>query len=224
MPRRLAPALLLGMLGATPAIAAGGDGDVDRIAPAAGRLLVIDHERAGPTVRAPSGAARPGPTWRFAFDRPRKSGLAASPERYRTLVLATEIRLGLPRGLLDALVIEESGYSTVAVSPRGAVGLAQLMPATARSLGVTDPFDPLRNIDAAGRYLSALLVRFGSVTLALAAYNAGPRAVARAGGLPPFAETRRYVARVLARWAAFPPGGTSPRTDARRRSGSVVRG
>ena len=99
--------------------------------------------------------------------------------------------------LFEALVRVESAGNTAAVSPKGARGLAQLMPATASALGV-DIADPLQNLDGGARYLVAQLARFGDVSLALAAYNAGPEAVATYGGIPPFPETRAYVANVLA--------------------------
>lgn len=107
--------------------------------------------------------------------------------------------------LLHAVIAAESGYASRAVSSRGAQGLMQLMPATARDYGVTDPFDPLQNLDAGARHLRRLLDRFGQDTsLALAAYNAGPEAVARhRGRIPPYAETMAYVPRVLNRLAAL---------------------
>lgn len=82
-----------------------------------------------------------------------------------------------------------------AVSPKGAIGLAQLMPSTARMLGV-DPWDPVQNIEGGARYLAAQYRRFGSWRLALAAYNAGPEAVTRHGGVPPYRETRTYIAQI----------------------------
>lgn len=107
--------------------------------------------------------------------------------------------------LLHAVIAAESGYASRAVSSRGAQGLMQLMPATARDYGVTDPFDPLQNLDAGARHLRRLLDRFGQDTsLALAAYNAGPAAVARHHGrIPPYTETMAYVPRVLQRFAAL---------------------
>lgn len=102
-------------------------------------------------------------------------------------------------GLARAVEWVESRGRADAVSPKGALGPMQLMPATARELGV-DPRDPAQNRAGGIAYLARQLARFGSVPLALAAYNAGPGAVLRHGGVPPFAETRRYVAAVLARW------------------------
>jgi soluble lytic murein transglycosylase-like protein len=95
----------------------------------------------------------------------------------------------------------ESGFEPQAVSSKGAQGLMQLMPATARDLGITDPFDPAANLDGGSRYLSALVARYeGDLPKVLAAYNAGMGAVARHGGVPPYAETLRYVQRVLGRY------------------------
>jgi len=115
-------------------------------------------------------------------------------------VQAAEHRFGLPTGLLDALVWTESRYNPVAVSPVGAAGLGQLMPGTARELGVTNRFDPLANISGAARYLRQMLDKFGLVHLAIAAYNAGPGAVERARGIPRNGETPAYVSNVLAYW------------------------
>ena len=91
----------------------------------------------------------------------------------------------------------ESAYRQEAVSSVGAIGLGQLMPATAKELGV-DPRDPLQNLDGSARYLAAMLHEFGNPELALAAYNAGPAAVHQYGDIPPYSETRNHVARVLA--------------------------
>jgi len=90
----------------------------------------------------------------------------------------------------------ESGFNPRAVSRAGALGLMQIMPSTARGLNV-DPLDPAQAVDGAARLLASHLDRFGTVELALAAYNAGPNAVARHGGIPPYSETRTYVQRVM---------------------------
>jgi len=119
---------------------------------------------------------------------------------YLPQVIAMEARFGLPDGLLDALVWTESRYNPLAVSKAGAGGLGQLMAGTALELGVANRFDPRANLEGSARYLRQMLDEFGVVHLALAAYNAGPGAVRRAGGIPKNGETSRYVRDVLRRW------------------------
>lgn len=127
------------------------------------------------------------------------ASVAPDPSGLHSVVESAALRAGLDPALFAALVEAESGYNPKAVSSAGAQGLAQLMPGTARSLGVRDPFDPEQNADGGARYLAQMLKEFGGdERLALAAYNAGPGAVRRHGGVPPFAETQRYVERVLA--------------------------
>ncbi|MCY0886423.1 MAG: lytic transglycosylase domain-containing protein [Firmicutes bacterium] len=110
---------------------------------------------------------------------------------------------GLSPALLQAVALTESGDNPAAVSDKGAIGLMQLMPATARALGV-DPYNPAANVLGGARYLAGLLQQFGgSLPLALAAYNAGPGAVEAAGGIPPFPETEHYVTAVLDRYRAL---------------------
>ncbi len=112
--------------------------------------------------------------------------------------------------LVRAVIHAESGFNLHARSPKGAVGLMQLMPATARQLGVADPRHPRENIRGGARYLAEMLVRFrNDVTLATAAYNAGPQAVQKYAGIPPYAETQVYVQRVRIlhqRYKASPQG------------------
>jgi len=105
-------------------------------------------------------------------------------------------RHGIPEHLFLRLVQQESGWRADAVSHKGAIGLAQLMPQTARMLGV-NPRDPQQNLNGGARYLAAQYRQFGSWRLALAAYNAGPEAVRKHGGVPPYKETRNYVRVIL---------------------------
>ena len=134
----------------------------------------------------------PPPAW--------ASRLPGGGHGYAAAVEATAARHGIDGRLLAALVWTESGFRPGAVSHAGALGLAQLMPGTARGLGV-DPRDPLQNLDGGARYLRSQLDRFGRIDLALAAYNAGPGRVARAGpGIPNIVETQLYVVRVLDRY------------------------
>ncbi len=117
-------------------------------------------------------------------------------------VYAAETRFGLPVGLLDALIWTESRYNPTAVSHAGAAGLGQLMPETAKDLGVANRFDPYGNITGAARYLRQMLDRFGAIHLAVAAYNAGPGTVSKLGRIPLNGETPAYVRNVLDRWVA----------------------
>ena len=116
---------------------------------------------------------------------------------------------GIDPALLKGLVSQESGFNPSARSGAGAVGLTQLMPATASALGVTNPLDPAQSLQGGAKYLREQLDRFGGdETLALAAYNAGPGAVQKYGGVPPYAETQNYVTSVMGKAAAF-RGGTA---------------
>ncbi|BFT62465.1 transglycosylase SLT domain-containing protein [Pseudomonas moorei] len=123
--------------------------------------------------------------------------IAAQP--YAELVSAAATANQLPAALLHAVIKTESAYNPSAVSAKGAGGLMQLMPDTAREMGVTDVYDPKANIQGGARYLKRLMTLFDNdIALAVAAYNAGPQAVLSRGGvIPPFAETQRYVPSVL---------------------------
>jgi hypothetical protein len=125
-------------------------------------------------------------------------GVAEKRAAMRPHVEAAARSCGLDPALVDLVIRIESGYDPRAVSPKGARGLMQLLPATARSYGVSDIFDARENIGAGTRYLSDLMRRFDSdLELALAAYNAGPEAVERYRGVPPYPETLSYVRRIL---------------------------
>jgi soluble lytic murein transglycosylase-like protein len=122
--------------------------------------------------------------------------------RYFPLISAVACEAGVPVGLFDALVAQESRYDPLIVSPKGAVGLTQLMPGTAASLGVSNSRDPLQNLRGGARYLREHLDEFKRVDLALAAYNAGPGRVRLNGHIPPFRETIGYVSAITRGWSA----------------------
>jgi peptidoglycan DL-endopeptidase CwlO len=169
------------------------------------RVLPADGAAAGVTgaagSSAPTGA---GGATSGSAAAGRAAALAlGAPSDLAGLFGAAEARNGLPTGLLSSVARAESGFRTGATSPAGAVGLMQIMPGTARELGV-DPRNPAQAVDGAARLLRSHLDRFGSTPLALAAYNAGPGAVSRHGGIPPYPETQNYVRRVT----GFLAGGT----------------
>ena len=157
-------------------------------------VLVVLPAAAQPGAAVPSVAADPVP---------RRA-------RYVGLVRAMSARHGLDPALVDAVIRTESSYRPDAVSSAGAVGLMQLMPRTARAYGVRNRFDPVQNVAAGTAYLADLIREFGpggarGLVSALAAYNAGPAAVRRHGGMPPYEETRIFVARVLVRYLGARP-------------------
>ena len=122
----------------------------------------------------------------------------ARPSNFASTIAEAGKRNELDPALLSAVIRQESGFQPRAVSSAGAIGLMQLMPQTARELGVRNPFDPEQNVDGGARYLRGLIDRYhGRLDLALAAYNAGPGAVDKYGGVPPYPETRAYVKNIL---------------------------
>jgi soluble lytic murein transglycosylase-like protein len=154
------------------------------------------------TARPGRGPRSHGGDSRSAGHAPAGPGInwspAVAPEALKPLIDTAADQAGVDRDLLDALVASESAYDPQARSRAGALGLTQLMPDTARALGITNPLDPAQNLNGGARYLSDMLNRFGGdLQLALAAYNAGPGAVDRFGGVPPYPETRAYIAKVL---------------------------
>ena len=175
-----------------------------------GRLHAERHESAGSMVRLyiGDGYVEIQATRVLGFEPdeliappvtgvPETSAPQVSP---RQLADAAADKYGLPRGLVRSVMSAESGFQSQAVSPKGAVGLMQLMPSTAQTLGV-DAHDPAQNADAGVRYLRQLLEKYhGALYHALAAYNAGPAAVDKHKGVPPFQETLRYVNRITSDW------------------------
>jgi soluble lytic murein transglycosylase-like protein len=127
------------------------------------------------------------------------ANMLARASQYDAIIEKAAVSAAVEPNLLRAVIVVESGFNSRAVSKRGAVGLMQLMPATASRFGVANPYDPLQNVHGGARYLKFLMDRFGqNVRLALAAYNAGEEAVDRNGGqIPPFTETMAYVPKVL---------------------------
>lgn len=128
----------------------------------------------------------------------------ASRRSYDTAIWAAGNRYNVDPFLIKAVIHAESGFDSRAVSKKGAQGLMQLMPATSRELSVRDPFNPEQNINGGTRYLRRMLDAFdGNLLLSIAAYNAGPGAVRRAGGVPRYPETLRYVVKVLKHYKGY---------------------
>ena len=171
----------------------------------AGHLVLSNQPRAGATEMATY--AVPGPSMIRTTTRPTK---AAARAQYDDLIEHHAANHGLSPDLVRAVIQAESGFNPRAVSSKGAIGLMQLMPATAGELGVSDPFRPDDNIRAGVSYLAQLMARYNkNLELALAAYNAGPRSVERYGAVPPFRETRDYVKKIPG--AASSIKATAPR-------------
>jgi soluble lytic murein transglycosylase-like protein len=140
----------------------------------------------------------------FSGTWPRYSKYSNGKVRYNSQIDYYGKRYNIDPDLIKAIIKAESGFDRYAVSSRGAQGLMQLMPATARELKVFDPFNPEQNIDGGVRYLRSLLKMFnGNLVLSLAAYNAGPTLVRKTGGVPRINETRRYIKKVLAYYDQF---------------------
>ena len=145
-----------------------------------------------------------GPSWTYRSRGGSEPVRGRETEHVRSAIEKSARSHGIHPDLLRAVIWVESGFNPGAVSPAGARGLMQLMPATAREVGVIDVFSPAHNIDGGARYLRYLLDRYnGNLSLALAAYNAGPGAVDSFRGIPRYRETRQYVNRVLAVYRYF---------------------
>jgi soluble lytic murein transglycosylase-like protein len=165
----------------------------------ASRVSAIQHE-----ISARLGIPEPGSFATQLNDQMTKGGSAVTPTRapaeLRPLIENAARENNLDPDLLDCLVHQESGYQTGARSSVGAMGLTQLMPGTASGLGVTDPYDPAQNLMGGAKYLRQQLDRFGNIPDALAAYNAGPGAVMKYGGIPSYPETQNYVKTITSRY------------------------
>jgi soluble lytic murein transglycosylase-like protein len=173
----------------------------------AAMLVSVEKQRAAavrpglePHAAAAGGGAEAAPTSFFALSWP-ALGADCDPlpeAELAPLIQQTAQSEGLDANLLRAVARQESGFRSCAVSPKGAMGLMQLMPATAQELGVRDPFDPAENLLSGARLLKQLMARYnGDAALALGAYNAGPRRVEESGGVPPIPETIHYVQQIL---------------------------
>ncbi|MDD2309933.1 MAG: lytic transglycosylase domain-containing protein [Desulfuromonadaceae bacterium] len=137
-----------------------------------------------------------------------KYASSVNPAEFEQLIKICSAKYGVNPSLVKAVIHAESGYNPNAVSSKGASGLMQLMPATARSLKVADRFNPKDNVEGGVKYLRFLLDTFrGDVSLAVAAYNAGLTTVAKYGGIPPYNETRTYVSRVLSYMKSYQESG-----------------
>ncbi len=133
---------------------------------------------------------------------------ATSSTSYDELIRSASDRYNIDADLIRAVIKTESDFNSMARSTKGAMGLMQLMPETARLHNVTDAYDPIANIEGGVRHLKLLLSRYqGDLRLSLAAYNAGMKAVEKFGGIPPFAETQEYVRRVLQQYQAYRASG-----------------
>jgi len=167
-----------------------------------GDSLVLMMRAGGEIVCSPSFVVRFEPD-EVPYPEPAPAVVEASIEAppaivvpYGDIIDSVSAKHGVPADLVRAMIRVESGYQQRARSRKGAMGLMQLMPETARRFSVADPYDPRQNIEGGIRYLKTLLDRF-PLRLALAAYNAGEAAIDRFSGIPPYAETRDYVARIL---------------------------
>lgn len=130
-----------------------------------------------------------------------RTGSVSSKTQILDLVSKMSKKHGVDENLVKALIKQESGFNPNAKSKAGAMGLMQLMPSTAKSLGVNDAYNPVQNLDGGIRYLKSMMNKYnGNVILALAAYNAGPNAVDKYDGVPPYKETQNYVRNILANY------------------------
>jgi soluble lytic murein transglycosylase-like protein len=184
------------------------DMDVYALSPAALHLRL--PRMVSPELRQQASDAVP-----FLFDSPETASARIFPN-WTAFIHKAAREFDIAPELIAAVIQAESAFLPRAVSPKGAQGLMQLMPATGEAMGLVDPFDPEANIHAGARYLKTQLSRFASIEEALAAYNAGPGNVIKYNGIPPFAETRDFVRRVLRVMEQKTGADETPDRDAER--------
>lgn len=182
------------------ALGTGSGGEVSRLifTPGSGKRFRVPKDRLDPAnpAYATNFVGPPSPRARGVSGRLGPDGMP--PRDLTRMIDRAAQRHGVEPELVHAVVRAESGYNDQAVSRAGAMGLMQLMPGTADMVGVSDAFEPAQNVEGGTQYLRMMLDRFGNdLTLAIAAYNAGPSAVENYGGVPPYRETREYLGRVL---------------------------
>ena len=207
------PALVLFSILATTAFEA--RSDIYRVVSSNGSIILTNIHRTDRNLvrvarERPVPVSAPNlvqPTHKTAGKAPRKAS------RYALIVAQAAFEYDLPAELLHAVITTESNYDPSALSPKGAAGLMQLMPGTAKDLGVHDVFDPAANVRGGARYLKHLMKMFDNdLSLVLAAYNAGPGAVlAHGSAIPPYPETQRYVPSVLAHYQRLQADTKRPR-------------
>jgi soluble lytic murein transglycosylase-like protein len=196
---RLAAMLLLGTIALAPSLAGAGENFACKDADGNWVLGNVQRDRCVGAVkqigsRAAPARARSGSSSSTAYVK----AILLAPTAYREHVRRAADKYGLSEELLQAVMAVESGFRPGAISEKGAMGLMQLMPDTARRMYVRDVWSPEENIDGGARYLRTLANKYeGDLVKTLAAYNAGPEAVNRAGGVPSYPETTEYVKRVL---------------------------
>ncbi len=175
---------------------------VGELDPSSATATAAKSSPTAPTTTSPTAAASPT-SFSSVLDKAQGGAVPSEVAPYKAMIERSAARWGVDPALIQAVIQHESGGNANATSDAGAMGLMQLMPATARALGVTNAYDPAQSIDAGTHYLSTQLQRFGDTKLAIAAYDAGGAAVARYGGIPPYAETQASVPAIYALYQSY---------------------
>ena len=175
---------------------------VGELDPSSATATATKSSPTAPTTASPTAAASPT-SFSSVLDKAQGGAVPSEVAPYKAMIERSAARWGVDPALIQAVIQHESGGNANATSDAGAMGLMQLMPTTARALGVTNAYDPAQSIDAGTHYLSTQLQRFGDTKLAIAAYDAGGAAVARYGGIPPYAETQASVPAIYALYQSY---------------------